>query len=465
MQYILAGLIRFIMSGLLALFGGAAAVLVLGYFLQVNESEQEAHKAAALAAGPPAVVNIEKYDRDTHRTEMGEVNLRGQLDFSTDYELTLEDGSTTHRALMVPLMGADTGEPIGVALYTTDSFQFADMDPMALLAKTQGFGEVGPILHLNGEISSIGKWDEIVRDSFSEHGRTLPPNMLVVYPYVEGRAVAFAPKTGASIFGIFSKIAGVIALLGILKLVFRTSDPVAQATPDLPPIQTQNGPQTASGFSALDDPFALTGSARRGMREETQADPLAVTPATATPAPIAAVVPDWKRRLDAKLNGDAIEHDPSHGLRAGMLGKPEPKGRSFGSVLRKIAVFVVGGAFVLVLIATIGSLMMEAKQNDAVAAIPTVEEQLAQVMAEVVVPETAPSDKAWYEFDFAPVAQWFVAKGLLAVAGDRNAQITLGAIVGALFVFIIMLGGFFMLRGMFRPRIQPSLTGMGMDSP
>lgn len=148
-----------------------------------------------------------------------------------------------------------------------------------------------------------------------------------------------------------------------------------------------------------------------------------------------------------------------------MLDKPEPKGRSFGSVLRKITVFVVGGAFVLVLIVTIGNLMMEAKKNDAVAASPTVEEQFLQVMAEVVVPETAPSDKAWYEFYFAQVAQWFVAKGLLAVAGDRNAQITLGAIVGGLFVFMIILRGFFMLRGMFHPRIQPSLTGMGLDSP
>ncbi len=256
-----------------------------------------------------------------------------------------------------------------------------------------------------------------------------------------------------------------IALLDILKLVLRTSDPVAQVIPDLPPIQTQNGSQTATGFSARDGPFVLTASDRRGMREEMQANPLGVTPATATHVPIAAVDPDWKRRLDAKLNGDAIEHDPSHGLRAGMLDKPEPKGRSFGSVLRKITVFVVGGAFVLVLIVTIGNLMMEAKKNDAVAASPTVEEQFLQVMAEVVVPETAPSDKAWYEFDFAQVAQWFVAKGLLAVAGDRNAQITLGAIVGGLFVFMIILRGFFMLRGMFHPRIQPSLTGMGLDSP
>lgn len=171
MQYILAGLMRFIMSGPLALLGGAAAVLILGYFRQISE-----------------------------------VNLRAQLDFPTDYELILEDGSTTHRALMVPLMGADTDEPIGVAVYATDSFQFADMDPMALLAKTQGFGEAGPILHLNGEISSIGKWDEIVRDSFSEQGRTIPATCWWFIPTSKGAKLLFRRKPEHPFLASFQRL-------------------------------------------------------------------------------------------------------------------------------------------------------------------------------------------------------------------------------------------------------------------
>lgn len=465
MQYILAGLIRFILSGPMALFAGAVAVLALGYFLQLSENERELRKAAALAAGPPAVVDIEEYDRATDRTDMGEVNLRAQLDFSMDYQLTLEGSSSTDRALMVPLMEVETGEPVGVALFTTGNFQFEDMEPMALLAKSQGFGEVGPILSLNGETGALGKWDEIVEDSFREQGRTFAPGFLIVYPYVEGRAAAFAPKT-STIFGLFSKIAGAIALLAILKLVFRKPDPVAVEIPDLPPLQPSQAPQTASGFSPLDDPFALTGSNRRGMMEDDQADPLAVTPAPVMAAKADGNIPEWKRRLDAKINGQAADDMGSAALRADMLGKSDPARRSFGATLRKAALIVVGAVFGLVLIATIGSLLMDARQNDAAAAvsIPTAEERVAQVVAEYVAPTTAATDKEWYEIDFAPIAQWFVAKGLLAVSGDKNAQITLAMMVGGLFLFLFMLRWIFFVRGMFRPKIQPSLTGMGMDS-
>lgn len=466
MQYILAGLIRFLMSGPLALFGGAAAVLAVGYFLQVSENEREVRKAAALAAGPPPVVNIEDYDRATDRTDMGEVNLRAQLDFSMDYQLTLEGSSSTDRALMVPLMEAETGEPVGVALYTGRNFQFEDMEPMALLAKSQGFGEVGPILHLNGETGPLGKWDEIVEDSFREQGRAFAPGFLIVYPYVDGREAAFAPKTNSSVFGLFSKIAGAIALLGILKLVFRKPDPVAAEIPDLPPLQPAEAPQTPSGFSPLDDPFALTGSDRKGMMQDDQADPLAVTPAPVMAAKTDENIPEWKRRLDAKINGQIAQDTASTALRAEMLGANATAKRSFGSTLRRAALILVGAVFGLVLVATIGDLLMDARQNDAAAAvaIPSAEERVAQVVAEYVAPTTDAADKEWYEIDFAPIAQWFVSKGLLAISGDKNAQLTLAMMVGGLFLFMFMLRWFFFVRGMFRPKIQPSMTGMGMDS-
>lgn len=465
MQYILAGLIRFVMSGPLALFAGAAAVLALGYFLQIAENDRELRKAAALAAGPPAVVDIEDYDRASHRTDMGEVNLRAQLDFSMDYQLTLEGSTSTDRALMVPLLEVETGEPVGIALFTTRNFQFEDMEPMALLAKSQGFGEVGPILNLNGETGTLGKWDDIVADSFREQGRAFASDFLIVYPYVNGRAAEFAPKTG-TVFGLFSKIAGAIALLAILKMVFRKPAPVSAEIPDLPPLQPSAGPQTASGFSPLDDPFALTGSNRKGMMQDDQADPLAVTPAPVVAAQVTENTPEWKRRLDAKINGQAADDTGSATLRAGMVGANTPAKRSFGATLRKVALIVVGAVFGLVLIATIGSLLMDARQNDAAAAvsIPTAEERVAQVVAEYVAPTTAATEKEWYEIDFAPIAQWFVAKGVLAVSGDKNAQVTLAMMVGGLFLLLFLLRWFFFVRGMFRPKIQPSMTGMGMDS-
>jgi len=132
-------------------------------------------------------------------------------------------------------------------------------------------------------------------------------------------------------------------------------------------------------------------------------------------------------------------------------------------LVHKLVLGIVGLAFAVILGAVLMSLFETAAENDVRAAELSPQEILAAEIAQRFAPATPPDQRAWYEVDIAPVAQWFIAKGLLAAAGDKAAIITLLSMGVGLFTALFMLRWFFFARATLTPRISPDLRGMGIN--
>lgn len=134
-----------------------------------------------------------------------------------------------------------------------------------------------------------------------------------------------------------------------------------------------------------------------------------------------------------------------------------PKARGFG--VRKVLIAIVGGLFLLGLAAVVSDLMNESAPVE-VAASP--QETIVATVADAVVPDADPN-RHWTDIDVTPIAEWFVAKGMLALGGDVEAQITLGSIVGGLFFALFMLRFFFSMRRSLAPKTTARFDSMGIN--
>lgn len=362
--------IRFVRLGPLALGVIAVGLLVLGYYLQIWQNERAAEKALALRAGPPVAVDLTQFDRDQHMTDMREAVLQAQPVIEFAYRFTYERSGSDDYAYMVPLIAAEATSQtdiVGIALYHDDDFTHDHITPELFLDNVVDFGAFGPVINYNGEVKGLGDWSDLTRDAFREQGLDLPDPSVIIWPYIGGREAAFAPPQPGdwTVFGILSKIAGAIGLLAMLKLALR-------------PDSGSSGPGTDA--SKADQPAYL-------------AQPAAPQPSS--------------YQMDNPIEGQAR--------------------RGFG--LRKVLIGRVGAAFLALLGVVIVAMMQEnAAANDVPVAI-SADEQRAQVVAELVVPDADPN-RHWTDIDVTPVLEWFVAKGLLAASGDTEAQLTLGLIIG-----------------------------------
>lgn len=73
MLHILSPLFSFVRLGPIGLGIGAAIMLGIGYFLQVSQNDRIAAVASALAAGPPAAVDVAKFNHERDATDLREV--------------------------------------------------------------------------------------------------------------------------------------------------------------------------------------------------------------------------------------------------------------------------------------------------------------------------------------------------------------------------------------------------------
>lgn len=423
-------LYKFLRLGPLALSLIAVAVLGLGFYVQIEQNGYDARKAAALAAGPPAVVGISKLNLESDVTVMDEVVVQAQpvLDFA--YRLTLDRGGSDDHVFMVPLVSPTaTLETaiVGIAYFPADTADFANITTELLMTGVTGFGDVGPVTTYNGEISGMGKWDDLTEEAFFDEGLSIPYSPVIIWPYMDGRDVALAPPAPdeATVFGLFSMIAGAIAVLALAKLVLRGK--------------------------ADDDPVG---------------EP-AIAPVSA-PAPQLSAVPLWKQRsglVDPDPMGDPVEFAPAT-FDAPRHNDPAtsqpliPKPRS-AARLRKVLMGIVGLAFAVMLMSIVSGLVQDGARNQVVEVI-NMQDRLAVAAADVVVPDADPN-RHWTDIDVTPVAERFVAKFFLAMAGDGDAQLMLGLMVGGLFVFMFALRWFFVVRSALRPRTTARFDSMGIN--
>lgn len=407
MLHILSALYGFVRLGPIGLGIGAAIMLGIGYFLQVSQNDRVAAEAAALAAGPPAAVDVAKFDRERDTTELREVMLRGQAVFDYAYELTLETDSGELEGFMVPIVSETAmsdKEVVAVAFFYERGFSHDRLTSAFKTRGVVGFGEIGPIFEYNGEIRSLGIWTDITEDVFAIEGLSFENDLLVVWPYLDGREVEFAPPAAGemTMFGLFSKIAGAIGLLALGKLAFGN-----KAKPT----------QRADGMNAS------------AVRANPDFEP--IPPKNAFDA-----APLWKQRSGLVEEGDyaaePVRNDPLR-FEEPVLGTATPKPARSAFGLRKVLIVIVGGLFFLGLAATVSDLIGKsstASVNEAQA----VNEVVAETAGEAIVPDANP-DRHWTDIDVAPIVEWFDTKWMLAASGDAEAMMILG-IIGFVAMFL-----------------------------
>ena len=203
-----------------------------------------------------------------------------------------------------------------------------------------------------------------------------------------------------TVFGLMSKIGGVLGLLGLLGMTMHDIAPARSGEAD-----------------AEDGPLPVY----------TPVITLAAKPAQST----------WQERLAAKT----------------VTGSPRipqiKHRRSFADMLRLVLASAVVIAFVAVLAATFFGLPQTTATNTASVALPgraMIQAHLAgglQGQQAIAVPQTAATpaafDFALPDVDPAVVLAWGKDQLARAMTGDQDAMIKLGSIVGAIFALMLIL--------------------------
>jgi hypothetical protein len=235
------------------------------------------------------------------------------------------------------------------------------------------------LIALGALISGFGLWMQI---------KGVPPG---VDPIVAALRSVMTPVLDGqvTVFGLFSKIGGVLALLGLLGMTIHDIAPAA------PPNSAK--PDAAPDLAAPE------------MRQ---------TPAETT----------WQERLAAKTADNPNSR------------KAQP--RAAGSVLRVGVIGLVICAFLAVLGATfLGQSGPNGTQQTVAANLSPAQAMIrSHLAASGVTGPVRSADTALTipKFDPSTIVPWVKDQLALALAGDQEAMITLGSIVGG--IFVLMLG-------------------------
>ena len=188
---------------ILAPLGAALAI-----YLFIDDRQQEADKAAALASKPPAIVKLEAFDATKHTGKANEVAVLAQMDANQIMDLTQSKrGSVRNHWTIAPLYAtdaADTSQPAIGVMVERDPISDEQMSKMVVAA-----GKFGPILLLNGATVSRSSESKALGEV---EGRTkIAPDATIINPFEAGRAVGLAPSDDGRNVALFV----LVAALGI----------------------------------------------------------------------------------------------------------------------------------------------------------------------------------------------------------------------------------------------------------
>ncbi|WP_226783213.1 hypothetical protein [Oceaniglobus trochenteri] len=199
----------FYLTGL-ALAGGASGMFYL-------DTQATAARVLALRQGPPAAVEVERFDSVLHSGPTGEVMIIAQVDAALPLQAILPHGLGQQRVLAYPFLAAgaeETERPQVVGyFYTVAPMTEIEVLDMARLMPTyEKVGDYGPVAAINGELDAIAALDGALSDILRARGREVADSLVGIAAYPEGRAAALSePKR--SLPGYVLALAAMIALI------------------------------------------------------------------------------------------------------------------------------------------------------------------------------------------------------------------------------------------------------------
>ena len=218
----------------------AALVVGAAEFFYKEEQDLQQRYTAALAQPAPPLVDLNSFDRDADRSDVGEVNVSGWVNFEQSYELVKKtNGVTKSRRFMYlmygPQDGADT-KTVRAAIIMTPAEEEAYADLLWQLSAFNlselAVGDVMPEhsalrslplgLSINGKASRSDGFSKLAYGSMEELGVKAGPEFVFLKPFWQGREAGLTrANTPEDVRLIGWQIAAAIAVFGLIKLVLR----------------------------------------------------------------------------------------------------------------------------------------------------------------------------------------------------------------------------------------------------
>lgn len=200
----------------------AGGVAWLGEHAQLSHRAAQDERAEALVAGPPAPVDIARYDPAADPHPAGEVTLRGWIDTDLTHELVhTVDVETVGRRSLYLLFGEDdpAGAEVVRGAIVLDEAERPAFEEM-LSTSWVDYARHGYIFEINGFARGDAPYDKLAFQAISERGLRPAPGFVFLTPFLDGRAAALAPvEDDRRIRELFWLLAGGIVLLGVVKRV------------------------------------------------------------------------------------------------------------------------------------------------------------------------------------------------------------------------------------------------------
>lgn len=197
----------------------ALLALAAGTYSFQSAKTMNAHRVAALAGDLPKLIDASAVGKSSF-TAADEINVSSQISsqiftVSVSGRRTVDKSKTTIFAL--PSDAASAGDTVNV-VYMLDPNRSID-EFVGKFATEEG-GAMSLILNVNGAAYDPGrKLKKSVRNAADQAGLKLSSNAVFIEPFMDGRKKGLSMDSPALNFIIFAIIGGILALIGLVKLL------------------------------------------------------------------------------------------------------------------------------------------------------------------------------------------------------------------------------------------------------
>ena len=236
-----------------AYFPIAAGIGYLAEKSYKSDLENQRERALALEEGPPALVDLSQFNKNTHISPIREVNIEGWINNDYNYNLTKSTNMVqTGERFMYLLFGQDDTvdtKVVRAALVFTEAEKDTFVNNLGTFSSglTQGGNHL--LFNFNGFASVYDGYGSLVTDAIKEQHLRASPDFVYIKPFFGGREAVLAPhglpgkgRLNTWLFAV------AVALFGIARYIYgrmrkkaRTMSPPVTA-----PAYTQPSPRASS---------------------------------------------------------------------------------------------------------------------------------------------------------------------------------------------------------------------------